>query len=33
MAYDVIVRNGLWSDGTGAAPAVRDLGTPETVHG
>src|SRR5689334_19841368 len=26
MAYDVIVRNGLWFDGTGAAPQVRTLG-------
>lgn len=26
MAFDVIVRGGLWFDGTGAAPAVRDIG-------
>src|SRR3981189_3393503 len=26
MPYDVIVRNGLWFDGTGAAPLVRTLG-------
>ncbi len=26
MTYDVIVRNGLWFDGTGAAPQVRSLG-------
>ena len=26
MSYDVIVRNGLWFDGTGAAPKVRTLG-------
>jgi N-acyl-D-aspartate/D-glutamate deacylase len=26
MAYDVIVRNGLWFDGTGAPPQVRTLG-------
>lgn len=26
MAYDVIVRDGLWFDGTGAAPQVRNLG-------
>lgn len=26
MTYDVIVRNGLWFDGTGAAPQVRTLG-------
>lgn len=25
-AYDVIVRGGQWFDGTGAAPAVRDIG-------
>jgi N-acyl-D-aspartate/D-glutamate deacylase len=26
MTYDVIIRNGLWFDGTGAAPLVRTLG-------
>jgi N-acyl-D-aspartate/D-glutamate deacylase len=26
MPYDVIVRNGLWFDGTGAPPRVRNLG-------
>jgi N-acyl-D-aspartate/D-glutamate deacylase len=26
MTYDVIVRNGLWFDGTGATPQVRMLG-------
>lgn len=26
MTYDVILRNGLWFDGTGAIPAVRTLG-------
>lgn len=26
MAFDVIIRNGLWFDGTGASSAVRDLG-------
>lgn len=26
MSYDVIVRNGLWFDGTGAPPQVRTLG-------
>lgn len=26
MAYDVIIRNGLWFDGTGAKPLVRSLG-------
>jgi N-acyl-D-aspartate/D-glutamate deacylase len=26
MTYDVIVRNGLWFDGTGAAPQLRTLG-------
>src|SRR6185369_2410861 len=26
MTYDVIIRNGLWFDGTGAAPQVRTLG-------
>jgi N-acyl-D-aspartate/D-glutamate deacylase len=26
MTYDVIIRNGLWFDGTGRAPAVRTLG-------
>ena len=26
MTYDVIIRNGLWFDGTGAAPQTRNLG-------
>jgi N-acyl-D-aspartate/D-glutamate deacylase len=26
MAFDVIVRGGLWFDGTGAPPVVRDIG-------
>ncbi|MDN5848766.1 MAG: amidohydrolase family protein [Nitrococcus sp.] len=26
MAYEVIVRNGLWFDGTGSAPRIRNLG-------
>ena len=26
MTYDVIVRNGLWFDGTGARPQRRTLG-------
>jgi N-acyl-D-aspartate/D-glutamate deacylase len=26
MTYDVIIRNGLWFDGTGTAPQVRTLG-------
>lgn len=26
MAYDVIIRDGLWFDGTGAAPLTRTLG-------
>lgn len=26
MTYDVIIRNGLWFDGTGAVPQVRTLG-------
>src|ERR1700676_3938488 len=26
MPYDVIVRNGLWFDGTGSAPQIRPLG-------
>jgi N-acyl-D-aspartate/D-glutamate deacylase len=31
MPYDVIVRNGLWFDGTGAAPLVRSLGIQDGV--
>lgn len=31
MSYDVIVRNGLWFDGTGAAPKVRTLGIRDGV--
>jgi N-acyl-D-aspartate/D-glutamate deacylase len=26
MTYDVIIRNGLWFDGTGGAPQIRSLG-------
>jgi N-acyl-D-aspartate/D-glutamate deacylase len=31
MTYDVIVRNGLWFDGTGAAPQVRTLGVRDGI--
>ena len=31
MTYDVIIRNGLWFDGTGAAPQVRSLGIRDGV--
>src|SRR6201996_8353050 len=31
MTYDVIVRNGLWFDGTGAPPQVRTLGIRDGV--
>lgn len=31
MSYDVIVRNGLWFDGTGAPPQVRTLGVRDGV--
>jgi N-acyl-D-aspartate/D-glutamate deacylase len=31
MTYDVIVRNGLWFDGTGAAPQLRTLGIREGI--
>lgn len=31
MPYDVIVRNGLWFDGTGAPPQVRTLGIRDGV--
>lgn len=31
MSYDVIVRNGLWFDGTGARPQVRSLGIRDGV--
>lgn len=31
MAYDVIIRGGLWFDGTGAAPQVRNLGIRDGV--
>lgn len=31
MPYDVIVRNGLWFDGTGAKPLVRTLGVRDGV--
>ncbi|MBV8966470.1 MAG: amidohydrolase family protein, partial [Mycobacteriaceae bacterium] len=26
MTYDVIIRNGLWFDGTGDSPRIRTLG-------
>ncbi len=26
MTYDVIVRDGLWFDGTGSPPQIRNLG-------
>ena len=26
MTYDVIIRDGLWFDGTGSAPQTRTLG-------
>ncbi len=26
MSYDVIIRNGLWFDGTGRPPLTRSLG-------
>ena len=26
--FDVIIQNGLWFDGTGAAPAMRHIGMP-----
>ncbi|HZQ33031.1 MAG TPA: amidohydrolase family protein, partial [Mycobacterium sp.] len=29
--YDVIIRNGLWFDGTGAAPQIRSLGIRDGV--
>lgn len=31
MAYDVIIRDGLWFDGTGAAPQTRTLGIRDGV--
>ena len=31
MAYDVIIRNGLWFDGTGSAPQTRTLGIRDGV--
>src|ERR1700745_1490955 len=31
MSYDVIVRNGLWFDGTGAHPQIRTLGIRDGV--
>lgn len=31
MAYDVIIRDGLWFDGTGAAPLTRTLGIRDGV--
>src|SRR6195952_1906018 len=31
MSYDVIIRNGLWFDGTGARPLVRTLGIRDGV--
>jgi N-acyl-D-aspartate/D-glutamate deacylase len=31
MTYDVIIRNGLWFDGTGSAPQIRTLGLRDGV--
>jgi len=31
MTYDVIIRNGLWFDGTGNAPQIRTLGLRDGV--
>ena len=31
MAYDVIIRDGLWFDGTGSAPQTRTLGIRDGV--
>src|ERR1700731_5459695 len=31
MTYDVIIRNGLWFDGTGRAPQARTLGIPDAI--
>jgi N-acyl-D-aspartate/D-glutamate deacylase len=31
MTYDVIIRNGLWFDGTGKAPQIRSLGIRDGV--
>lgn len=31
MTYDVIVRDGLWFDGTGAKPQIRTLGIRDGV--
>ncbi|MGD1111858.1 MAG: hypothetical protein ABR885_16615, partial [Mycobacterium sp.] len=31
MSYDVIIRGGLWFDGTGEAPLTRTLGIRDGV--
>ncbi len=31
MTYDAVINNGLWFDGTGAKPAVRNLGIRDGV--
>ncbi len=31
MTYDVIIRDGLWFDGTGSAPQIRTLGIRDGV--
>ncbi len=31
MTYDVIIRDGLWFDGTGSAPHTRTLGIRDGV--
>ena len=31
MSYDVIIRDGLWFDGTGSAPQTRTLGIRDGV--
>src|SRR3984893_3441346 len=31
VTYDVIIRDGLWFDGTGSAPQIRTLGIPDGV--
>ena len=31
MTYDVIIRDGLWFDGTGSAPQTRTLGIRDGV--
>lgn len=32
MTYDVIIKNGLWFDGTGARPETRNLGKIGRAH-